>query len=248
MVTEMNHLKPSSKKRVVGILRSYVCYLQFKGFTVNSALLELPLHAPVWRLSRVPKTFQQEDIENILSSYDVSSRVGIRDFAIAVCFIELGLRVSEVANLSLDDLNWREGKIRLKKTKTLRERELPLPARVGEAIVRYLQMSRPETIERSIFVRFSHHTGDAMGNEQIRGTIRRAYARAGISPIITGTHILRHSKAKSMYENGSSLKLIADVLGHESIDTTMIYTKVAYSALHHVVSSWPATAEEVSHE
>lgn len=248
MVTEMNHLKPSSKKRVVGILRSYVRYLQFKGIAVNSALLKLPLQAPVWSLSRVPKTFQQGDIENILTSYDLSTTVGIRDFAIAVCFTELGLRVSEVANLSLDDLNWREGKIRLKKTKTRMERELPLPARVGEAIVRYLQLSRPETTERSIFVRFSHHTGDAMGNEQIRGTIRRAYARAGIPPTITGTHILRHSKAKSMYESGASLKLIADVLGHESIDTTTIYTKVAYSALHHVVSSWPTSAEEVKHE
>src|SRR6476646_8147428 len=138
MVTEMNHLTPSSKQRVVGILRSYVRYLQFKGVTINSALLKLPLQAPVWRLARVPKTFQQEDIEHILASYDLNTRVGIRDFAIAVCFTELGLRVSEVANLSLDDLNWREGKIRLKKTKTRMERELPLPARVGEAIVRYL--------------------------------------------------------------------------------------------------------------
>lgn len=83
-----------------------------------------------------------------------------------------------------------------------------------------------------------------MGSEQIRGTIRRAYTRAGISSTITGTHILRHSKATSMYENGASLKIIADVLGHESIDTTVVYTKVERLALHYVTCPWP----EVDHE
>lgn len=247
MATEMKCLRPSSKKRVLGILRSYIRYLQFKGIPVNSALLELPLQAPVWRLSHIPETLQQEQIANILASYDQTTKTGIRDFAIAVCFTELGLRASEVANLSLGDLNWREGKIRIKQTKTRVERELPLPRRVGEAIIRYLQESRPKTDERTVFVRFSHHCGEAMGREQIRGTMRRAYARVGISPSVTGTHILRHSKAKIMYESGSSLKMIADVLGHESMDTTKIYTKVSYSALHAVVGSWPTLAVEADH-
>lgn len=173
----------------------------------------------------------------------MSTSVGIRDYAIALCFTELGLRASEVASLSLDDINWRECKIIIKKTKTHTERELPLSLKLGQAVVRYLKDSRPKTLERLVFVRFAHHCGEAMGREQIRGTIRRAYARAGISPTITGTHILRHSKAKNMYENGSSLKMIADVLGHESIDSTVIYTKVSRSALYCVVCPWPTSVD-----
>jgi site-specific recombinase XerD len=202
-------------------------------------LLVVPLRTPVWNLSNVPKTFEKEDINNFLSSYDLTSLVGIRDYAIALCFTELGLRTSEVASLILDDFNWHEGKLLVKKTKTHKERELPLPNKVGQAIVKYLQISRPKTSSRTLFVRFSHRCGEPMGREQIRGTVRRAYARAGISSSITGTHIIRHSKAKHLYEEGSSLKIIADILGHESIDTTVIYTKVGRSALQCVICPWP---------
>lgn len=247
--TEIGHLKPSSKKVVIGIIRSYIRYLKFKGVEIDSGLLALPLSAPVWKLSNVPKTFDPEDIAKILTSYNRNTLVGIRDYAIALCFTELGLRASEVANITLDDFNWRKGTIQIKKTKTHLERELPLPENVGEAIVKYLKSVDTERAGRTLFVRFSHCCGDAMGREQIRGTIRRAYARSGIPSTITGTHILRHSKAKSMYENGSSLKIIADILGHGSIDTTVIYTKVGRSELHPVTCPWLITVEpEVDHE
>lgn len=236
---ELKHLKPSSKKRVIGILRRYLRYLQFKGFEIDSRLFILPLRAPVWKLSNVPKTFEKEDIHKLLSSYDLTSLVGIRDYAIALCFTELGLRTSEVASLILDDFNWHEGKLLVKKTKTHKDRELPLSNKIGKAIVRYLQISRSKTSSRTLFVRFSHQCGEPMGREQIRGTVRRAYARAGISSSITGTHIIRHSKAKHLYEEGSSLKIIADILGHESIDATVIYIKVGRSALQCVICPWP---------
>lgn len=242
---KLKHLKPSSKKRVIGILRSYIRYLQFKGIEIAPGLLVLPLHTPVWKLSNVPKTLEKEELNNILSSYNLTSLVGIRDYAIALCFTELGLRTSEVAILTLDDFNWHEGKLLVKKTKTHKERELPLSNKIGEAIVRYLQISRPKTSSRTLFVRFSHQCGEPMGREQIRGTVRRAYARAGIPSSITGTHILRHTKAKQLYEEGSSLKIIADILGHESIDTTVIYTKIGRSALQCVICPWP---EKVSLE
>ena len=114
----------------------------------------------------------------------------------------------------------------------------------GQAIYEYIKKARPDSTNRSIFLRFAHQRGQAMGREQIRGTVRRAYARAGITTTITGTHILRHSKAKDMYESGSSLKVIADVLGHESIDTTVIYTKVASSQLQCVTCPWIGASHE----
>lgn len=249
LVTELKHLRPTSKKVVIGVVRSYVRYLRFKGAEVDSGLLTLPLSAPVWSMSSVPKTISEEDIKRIHTSCDQETVVGIRDYAIALCFTELGLRASEVANIMLDDLNWREGKIVIRKTKTHQERTLPLSRPIGEAVVRYLMKARPETAERTLFVRFSHHCGEAMGRQQIRGAMRRAYARAGLPSSITGTHILRHSKAKELYEHGSSLKIIADILGHESIDTTAIYTKVGRADLACVTCPWPVdTAPEVEHD
>lgn len=107
----------------------------------------------------MPKTFTEEEIERIHASYDLNTPTGIRDYAIALCFTELGLRVSEVANLSLDDFNWREGKVNVKRNKTHMERELPLSQKAGEAIFKYLKSSRPETNDRTLFVRFSHRCG-----------------------------------------------------------------------------------------
>lgn len=239
LTDELKHLRPASRKRVVGVIRGFARYLQLQGVAVDAGVLNLPLTTPVWKLSHIPKTLPSDDIQRILLSYDRSTDVGCRDYAIALCFIDLGLRTSEVAQLSLDDFRWHEGTVSIRKTKTHQERELPLPQRMGEAIVKYLTQSRPSTGERTLFVRFAHRSGTAMGCGQIRGTVRRAYARAGLPPTITSIHILRHTKAASLYEQGSSLKMIADVLGHTSIDTTVIYTKVGGSALYDVMCRWP---------
>lgn len=239
LVDELKHLRPSSKKRIAGVIRSFVRYVMLRGVSIDSGLLTLPLTAPVWKLSHIPKTLQSDDIQRILASYDRSTDTGCRDYAIAVCLIDLGLRAAEVAQIKLDDFRWHEGTIHIRRTKTHQERELPLPQRVGEAVVQYLTQSRPATSERTLFVRFARRSGAPMGVGQIRATIRRAYARAGLSSTVTSIHVLRHTKAAALYEQGSSLKMIADVLGHTSIDTTVIYTKVGVTALRKVMGHWP---------
>jgi len=239
LTTEMMHVKPSSRKTFIGVIRSYCRYLRFKGVEVDKGLLILPLSAPVWKVASVPKTLTSNEINLICSAFDLCTPTGKRDYAIFLCFTELGLRSSEVANLSLSDFNWRDASVLIKKTKSHVQRALPLSQPLGEAIVQYLELARPTTCERVLFVRFSHRTGEPMGTSQIRGSVRRAYARAGISPSITGTHILRHTKAGAMYDGGANLKVIADVLGHASIDTAVIYTKVGRSHLLWLICPWP---------
>lgn len=151
---------------------------------------------------------------------------------------DLGLRCSEVANLTLDDFDWSQGIIIIKKTKTHCERSLPLHKITGEAIQKYLLLSRPITIERTLFVRAKNLKGFPMGVSQIRNTLRIAALKAGLENF-TGTHMLRHSAAKEMICNGVDLKTIADVLGHESIETTSIYTKLDFTQLKDVAGVWP---------
>ncbi len=243
VTTTWRPLRPCSTKRYLGVIRGYARYLRFQGMPVEPGLWRLPLTAPVWALDSVPRTLPAEDLERLFQAYDRTTPTGIRDYAIARCFIDLGLRVSEVADLTLNDWDWHHGFLQILARKTRQERHLPVPARLGEAVARYLIAVRPQTGERTLFVRFFHNLGAPMGREQIRGTIRRAYARAGIPPQVTGTHILRHTKAATLYNAGADLKMIADILGHTAIDTTVIYTKVPGPALAAASGRWPAAAE-----
>ncbi len=243
LTTAWRHLKPGSKKRYIGVIRGYTRYLIFQGIAVDPGLLQLPLTAPVWKLDAVPRRFSAEDLECLLRAFDDTTPAGIRDYAMVLCFIDLGLRVSEVADLTLDDWDWHHGVVRIRTRKTGQERLLPVPVRLGEAVVRYLVKSRPKTGERTLFVRFAHMCGESMGPGLIRGAMCRAYARAGIAPQVTGTHILRHTKAANLYNAGADLKVIADILGHTSIDTTVIYTKVPGPALAAACGRWPTVPE-----
>ena len=114
-----------------------------------------------------------------------------------------------------------------------------MPNRLGKAIVKYLKQGRLKTDITKLFVRHSVPYGIALNTEQVRGAMRRAYARAGFSSSITGTHILRHTAASRMHQNGATIKQLADVLGHHSIDTTIFYTKINISVLKNVALAWP---------
>lgn len=128
--------------------------------------------------------------------------------------------------------------VTIRQTKTHSERRLPLHSVTGKAIEEYLLHSRPATQVRILFVRFKKELGQPMGTSQVRNTVRRAAIRAGIENF-TGTHRLRHTAAKEMINNGVDLKMIADILGHESIETTSIYTKINFKELQNVAGIWP---------
>ncbi len=134
------------------------------------------------------------------------------------CALDLGLRSGEVARLSLDDIDWRAGTITLRHTKGRREDVLPLPAATGEAIAAYLKHERPKTSNRAVFVRHVAPRDEPVGPDLVRKTIRQAYARAGLP--YTRSHLLRHTMANRLLAGGSSLKEVADVLRHRSLNTT----------------------------
>ena len=115
----------------------------------------------------------------------------------------------------------------------------PLAHRSGQSIATYLKDGRPLTESDALFVRYSVPKGTPLTAELVRGAMRRAYARAGFPKEWTGTHLLRHTAATLMQQGGASLKAVADVLGHRSIDTTIVYTKVDVPALRTVALPWP---------
>lgn len=232
------HISNASKKTMIGRIRSYVRFLEFKDGLNFERILKIPLTSPVWKRASVSKYLTETEIDDLLSSYNLSNTTGVRDYAIARCLKDLGLRCSEVARLSLDDFGWIKGTVTIRQTKSHSERSLPLHAVTGKAIEKYLLHSRPATQERILFVRFKKEPGQPMGTSQVRNTVRRAAIRAGLENF-TGTHMLRHTAAKEMINNGVDLKMIADILGHESIETTSIYTKINFTELQDVAGIWP---------
>jgi site-specific recombinase XerD len=238
LMKELGHLSPASRKTILVRIRSYLRFLEFEdGFNADQ-LLKLPMVPPVWKRMQVPKYLSAEDKEKFLSAYNLDSKLGLRDYAIARCFSDLGLRCVEVAKLSLEDFDWQNGIVCVHKTKNHAERKLPISLNAGQAIVNYLLRARPNTRERTLFVRFKKSAGEPMGTSQVRNTMRRAAVRAGLQHF-TGTHMFRHTVAKDMITSGTDIKTIADILGHETIETTMIYTKINFPELSFVAGKWP---------
>jgi integrase len=174
-----------------------------------------------------------------LRAFDRTTPAGRRDYAIALCFSELALRANELAALTLDDVDWRTLTVRLRRTKQRRERLLPLPYRVARALVVYLQQDRPVIGHRRLFISLRPPLGRPLPTDGVRNVIRRAFGRCGNQA--TGPHILRQSWATLAHQRGTDLKLIADVLGHRSVDTTAPYANVHFEQLRQAALPWPRT-------
>lgn len=228
--------RPSSTGVIATALRSYLRCLALEGVAVDHLREAIPVVAR-WRLASVPRHLQPDECVRLLRSFHRRSPRGRRDYAMTRCLLDLGLRAGEVAGLHLDDVDWRAARLTIHATKTHRSRVLPLPAALGRALVSYLHV-RPNTTHRHLFVRIGVLHGDPVTASVVRSAVRLGYRRAGLPPTYTGTHRLRHSTATHLVSGGASLKLVADVLGHLSLDSTAIYTKVDLPRLRTVALPW----------
>ena len=231
--------KPASAGTVIASLRGYFRYRVSLGDAVQG-LIGVLFYPANWQLSSLPKTLTAEEVEQLAGALGKPGRSLRRADAIVRCALDLGLRSGEVAHISLDDIDWRAGTITLRHTKGRREDVLPLPATTGAAIAAYLEHERPKTRNRAVFVR--HHTprGEPVGSDLVRKAIRQAFARAGLP--YTRSHLLRHTMANRLLAGGASLKEVADVLRHRSLNTTMIYAKLDSRKLTAVALPWPGSA------
>jgi len=204
------------------------------------ALLGVLAYPANWQQASLPKTLTDEEIGRLLATLDSPCPSMRRSAAIVRCAVDLGLRSGEIAALTLDDIDWEAGILTLHKTKSRREQVLPLPEPTGRAIAAYLEHERPKSRHREVFLRrFAPHD-QIIGPDLVRKTIRQAYARAGLP--YTRSHLLRHTMARRLLAGGSSLKEVADVLRHRSLNTTLVYAKLDSRNLRSVGLPWPGRA------
>lgn len=220
-------------------VRSLLRFLVFSGEGALGLDGAIP-KVPQWQHAALPRHLTADQVASLLASCDGVTTAGIRDRAAVLLLARLGLRAGEVVNLRLDDIDWHESQLRIRAGKTYRERRLPLTMEVGEALAAYLRGGRPASAHREVFLSVHPPFAPFTGPTCVGGLVRRACRRAGFPvELQVGAHALRHTAATQMVCQGASFKAVADVLGHQSLQTTGIYAKLDLTALAQVALPWP---------
>jgi integrase/recombinase XerC len=228
----------SNATTLASALRAYLRYRTTRGERVHALLgvIASPAH---WSLGSLPRALKPFEVKRLLRSFIGSLPSPRRGYAIVRCALDLGLRSSEVAQLQLTDIDWRAGTVTIKRTKSRREDVLPLLALTGRALADYLRYERPQTSNSAVFVRRQAPRDQPIGVDAVRRVIRDAYRRIGLTH--GRTHALRHTLACRLLDHGSSLKEVADVLRHRSLNTSLIYAKLDHPRLAAVALPWPGS-------
>ena len=197
---------------------------------------------PQWRLCALPRYLPPKEVERVIRACDLSSPVGLRDQAILLLLSRLGLRAGDIRGLRLDDINWREGTLRVS-GKGRRQIRLPLPQDAGNALLVYLRRARPRADFDQVFLCVNAPIRPLQPPASVSNIVCVALRRAGITnPPSKGANLLRHSAATSMLRAGATLDAISSLLRHRSSDTTAHYAKVDVDMLRQVVQPWPEGA------
>jgi integrase len=191
------------------------------------------------RQAQVRDVMATEDIDRLLASVDRSRAVGRRDYAVLLLAIRYGMRPSDIRQLRLDDVQWRRRLIAIRHAKTGRPLTLPLLPEIAEALADYLCAGRPATAAREIFIRHRAPFAPFVPTNNLTAIVRPLFRRTGLDqrPGGRGLYVFRHTLAGRLLTAGCPIKSIADVLGHQSTDTTMEYATVNLAALRRVALS-----------
>ena len=215
-------LSPRSSARALSALRGFFRFLV--QTEVLSADPTLNLRSPsLWQT--VPHSLSSDEIETLLAAPDTSTTLGLRDRAMLETLYATGLRVSELVGLTLDRVRLDPGFVRVI-GKGRNERLVPLGFSAISSIEDYLQHARSKLNQRRLPQLFLNHRGGPLTRQGFWKILRGHGVRAGISSQIS-PHIIRHSFATHLVENGADLRSVQMMLGHASLTTTEIYTHVA---------------------
>ncbi|MGH3706827.1 MAG: site-specific integrase [Pseudonocardiaceae bacterium] len=229
--------QPATVELVATSLRSFFRFLRAAG--LRGDRLEEAVPMVPHRRSGLVRHLDPGCFERLIASLDSSSPRGLRDRAIILCMARLGLRVSEVTRLRLEDVDWREAVVRVRGRKTGHGALLPLTGEVGAALADYLAHGRPDTSTRQVFVLHRLRVGAPISDSIVGRAVDNALRRAGIAAPMRGGNLLRHSLATDLLAHGAGVSEIADLLGHRSLATTRIYAAVDVAALRQVALPWP---------
>lgn len=218
---------PRSQCRILSGIRSFFRFLQLDGYRDDdpSELLESPVLG-----EHLPEVLSTEEVDAMENSIDLSEKEGHRNRAIIEVLFSCGLRVSELVNLKLSNLYREEQYLRIL-GKGSKERLVPISERALQELENWFAVRCTMKIKpgEEDYV-FLNRRGAHLTRTMILIMVKRQAEAAGIKKTIS-PHTLRHSFATALLEGGADLRVIQELLGHESIGTTEIYTHIDMTTL-----------------
>jgi len=235
-------LKRESLQHVIAHLRSF---LRYTSHTWGAPCgLDIQIDTPrVYRLEQIPCALSWKTVCALLESIDQKTLIGQRDYTIFHLMATYGLRCSDIVALTLDDIHWHRNEISISQRKTGEILLLPLTDAVGSVLQHYLQHGRPDSAYRQLFLR----TRAPEGPLHSKAVTRRFHAwveRSKLDIPSHGAHCLRHSYAVHLLNLGHSVKVIGDLLGHQTVESTCVYLRIALEDLREVALSMPQACSE----
>ena len=208
-------------------------------------LLSRPLHLQidtprVYRGEGLPRALPWAQVQALLQSIDRSEAYGRRDYTLLYLAAAYGLRSGELVRLTLDDIDWQSRTLRVMQTKTRQPLRLPLTDEAANVLICYLRQARPESSHRQLFLR-TIAPRRPLQPTAVRQVLAHRLQRSGLNLPPCGTHVLRHSFAMRLLQQGVSLKAIGDALGHRDMESTSVYIRLDVDALREVALPVPAT-------
>ncbi len=216
----------SSARILSSLRRFYGYYIRENNITIDpTALIESP------HIGRpLPSSLTEEDVELLLNAPETAHTLGFRDKTMLEMLYATGLRVSELVNLTLDQVSLRQGVVRIV-GKGNKERLVPVGEEAMSWLENYLNETRKNLLgERQCSYVFVTNRADSMTRQAFWHIIKRHAKKAGISKTLS-PHTLRHAFATHLLNHGADLRVVQLLLGHSDLSTTQIYTHIARERL-----------------
>ncbi len=234
LYNNLSNKKSRSQARSISSIKSFFNYLIFEGHIKKSPISDI--ESPKLE-KNLPEVLTELEIEKLIKSFDIKKNFGQRNRTIIEVLYGTGIRVSELVNLKLSNIFFKENIIKII-GKGNKERFVPLGDIASNEIKKYLKI-RDNSIIDSKFsdIVFLNRYGRGLTRSMIFKIISDSYKRIGLNKKIS-PHTLRHSFATHLLKNGADLRTIQLILGHESITTTEIYTHLDTNHLDEVLKNF----------
>jgi site-specific recombinase XerD len=223
-------------------VRTFLRFLRWSDLAQQDLARFVP-RTPCWRLVHVPPRLAWADVKRAIATIDVATPSGVRDRSLLLLLATTGLRSKELRSLELRDIYWRAAEVVVRRTKARRGRIVPLLHEAGAALAKYVLHARPNVANPRVFLTCVPPVRPFATSSAISRIVRHRLEQSGLKlPGPTGAHLLRHSLATELVRRQLPINEVADLLGHQSIDTTAIYVKVALPQLANVSLPFPGAA------
>ena len=228
----------SARKSLSSSLRSFLRFLFIKGHIKQDMVNAVPTIV-TRQLEGVPRGITWQDARKLLRIPDKSTPLGRRNYAILQMIITYGVRINQATHIRLEDLDWEGGLIRFPQCKWNKALCFPLKAQVARAILAYLRRDRGMAPFPEVFLTAIGQHKPLSFKYYLGSSFKEYYQKAGIQSQTHGAHAIRHAFATQLMAKRVPIKTIADMLGHRSIRSTFIYTKVDIPHLRLLARPWP---------